>query len=67
MRIRNYTDWENIFLDTSIILSLLRSLRDESNEVCNFINKLMNDLATKKSGNKRDRTFYISSISLSEY
>lgn len=59
-------DWQNVFIDTSVILSLLRSLRDDKDDVCNFIGKLMNDLAVKNSSKHKKRTFYLSSITISE-
>lgn len=66
MIVRKYTDWQNVFLDTSIILSLFRSLRDDKDEVCNFVNKLLTDLSNKQNSSKKDRVFFISSITISE-
>jgi hypothetical protein len=66
MIVKKYTDWQNIFLDTSVILSLFRSLRDNGDDACNFVNKLLGDLSTKQSSSKKERTFFISSITISE-
>ena len=66
MIVKKYTDWEKVLLDTSAIVCLLRSLIDDKVPTCNFIKKLLEDLSTKKSSGKKNRTFYISAISIAE-
>ena len=63
----NIADWEDIFLDTSIIINLLLAQRGTTDTTSLFVNKLISFLSkSKRKDGKKDRTFYFSAISLSE-
>ena len=64
----NVADWENIFLDTSVVINLLLSQKTGvTDPETHFIYKLVSFLANnKRKDGKKDRTFFISSITLSE-
>jgi predicted nucleic acid-binding protein len=59
-------DWKNILLDTSVILALFRGQNHSQDESIIFVNKLVSYLCNSKTGSSEDRTFYISTITLSE-
>ena len=59
-------DWKKILIDTSIICALFRAQYTTSDDTTLFINKLINYLSNSKSGDKSERTFLISTITLTE-
>lgn len=67
---RKIVDWNNVLLDTSVILNYLKTGRgtDEQSEKVRFTHRLINYLATKHEENKAIKAcnFLISSISISE-
>jgi len=67
---RKLVDWNNVLLDTSVILNYLKTGRgtDEQSEKVRFTQRLINYLAAKHEDNKASKAcnFLISSISISE-
>lgn len=59
------TEWENILIDTGVILALFKSQKSTDPGVL-FVRKLIDYLTKSKTGNSKDRLIYISTISLSE-
>lgn len=60
-------NWERIFLDTSIICCLFNSEKTTStDDTIQFVRKLIDYLNNYKSENSKDRTFIISTITLTE-
>lgn len=59
-------EWKKILLDTSIICSLFRSQHNVENDIDTFTFKLIDYLSNSKTGDKSDRVYYISTITLSE-
>lgn len=57
-------DCEKVFLDTSIIIDLLNA--KESNEKTFFVKNLINSLCENKTNNKKERVFFISTITIGE-
>ena len=67
MRKVPYLQWENILLDTSILFSYIQATRDNNtDEGCNFVKRVIDDLSNNKSQGKRLRNFYVSAISIAE-
>lgn len=67
MTIKPIKDWENIFLDTSIIINLFLSLKDGvTDDMAMFVNRLIKYLNENNGASNNPRTFYISSITISE-
>lgn len=59
-------DWQNIFLDTSIVIALLAHQKGSKDRVFNFVHQLISYLSNNKSKENKDRQFLVSAISLSE-
>jgi len=57
-------DCEKVFLDTSIIIDLLNA--KESNEKTFFVKNLINSFCEYKTTNKKERVFFISTITIGE-
>lgn len=57
-------DCEKVFLDTSIIIDLLNA--KESNEKTFFVKNLINSLCENKTNSKKERVFFISTITIGE-
>lgn len=57
-------DCEKVFLDTSIIINLLNA--KESNKKAFFVKNLINSLCENKTTSKKDRVFFISTITIGE-
>lgn len=67
MRKVPYLQWENIFLDTSILFCYIQATRDNNaDEDCKFVKRLIDDLNSTKSTGGKKRNFYVSAISISE-
>ena len=67
MRKVPYLEWENILLDTSIIFAYMQAMRPGNTDTrCDFVKRLVDDLNTNKSTNKKRRKFYISAVSIAE-
>ena len=61
-----YAEWENIFLDTSIIIRYLHGMRDGNNREAAFVKRLIDDLNATKTSKGKKRNFFISSITIGE-
>jgi len=60
-------DWEKILVDTSALCALFRSQNSEViDEQTQFVDKLFSFLSKNKTGESKDRIFYVSTITLSE-
>lgn len=67
MRKTPYLQWENIFLDTSILFSYIQATRNNNADVdCKFVKRLIDDLNSNKSTGSKKRQFYISAVSIAE-
>jgi ABC-type sulfate transport system substrate-binding protein len=67
MRKVPYLQWEDVFLDTTIIFAYIQATRDNNaDDVCRFVKRLIDDLNSNKSTSGAKRRFYISAISISE-
>jgi len=67
MKTVEFVDWENICLDTSIILSYLAALRGNSRDKrCAFVMTLVDYLNNNKTRKGKSRQFYVSAITISE-
>ena len=67
MTVKPFKDWEHIFLDTTVIINLLLSLKTGvTDPVAIFTNKLISYLNNNNSGSGRKRQFYVSSVTISE-
>jgi predicted nucleic acid-binding protein len=67
MTVKPFKDWEHIFLDTTVIINLLLSLKTGvTDSVAIFTNKLITYLNNNNSGAGRKRQFYVSSVTISE-
>jgi hypothetical protein len=67
MTVKPFKDWEHIFLDTSVIIHLLLSLKiGVTDSVAIFTNKLITYLNNNNCGAGKKRQFYVSSITISE-
>jgi hypothetical protein len=61
------TDWEKIFLDSSVLINLLLYHKGSKDPVCLFVYKLISFLSsTKQNDGKSNRKFYVSAVALSE-
>lgn len=63
---RLLTDWENVLLDTSIIINLFLAKKGSTDPICNYVHKLITNLTNTKLSGGKERQFYITSITLSE-
>ena len=61
-----YLEWENILLDTSVVIKYLHALRDGNHHVANFVKRVIDNLNTTKNSNGKARKFYVSSVTISE-
>lgn len=67
MRKIPYFQWENIFLDTSILFCYIQATRDNNkDEECSFVKRVVDDLNHNESTNKKKRNFYVSAVSIAE-
>jgi len=67
MTIKPIKDWGHIFLDSSVIINLILSLKDGATDpVALFTNKLITYLNDSNTGSEQRRQFYVSSITISE-
>jgi hypothetical protein len=67
MRKVPYFQWENIFLDTSILFCYLQATRENNtDQECSFVKRVIDDLNTNLSTNKKKRNFYVSAVSIAE-
>ena len=67
MIIKSFKDWENIFLDTSIIIPLILSSRPGvTDKNVLFIRRLVDYLNNNKTSSGVERKFFVSSITISE-
>ena len=66
MRKPTYLEWEHILLDTSIIISYLNAHRNEKDERCAFVKRIVDDLNSNKNSDSKARKLYISSITVAE-
>lgn len=67
MRKVPYLQWENIFLDTSIVFAYIQATRDNNaDDSCKFVKRLIDDLNSNKSTGDKKRNFYISAVSIAE-
>ncbi|EFK36863.1 Uncharacterised protein [Chryseobacterium gleum] len=64
---KRISEWENILVDTSILCALFKAVDEGSvDEQFLFVKKLMHYLSNTKTGNSKDRRFFITSITVSE-
>jgi len=64
MRKVPYFEWENIFLDTSILFSYIQATRDNNTDLgCTFVKRIIDDLNSNPSTKKKKRNFYVSAVS----
>ncbi|HMO63470.1 MAG TPA: hypothetical protein PKC39_15180 [Ferruginibacter sp.] len=67
MRKVPYLQWENIFLDTTIVFSYIQATRSNNTDPrCDFVKRVIDDLSSNKSTTGKKRNFYISAVSISE-
>jgi predicted nucleic acid-binding protein len=67
MTLKPFKDWEHVFLDTTVIVNLLLSLKTGvTDPIAIFTNKLISYLNSSNSGAAKKRHFYVSSVSVSE-
>ncbi|WP_294288479.1 hypothetical protein [uncultured Chryseobacterium sp.] len=64
---KRISEWENILVDTSILCALFKAAEQNSvDEQFLFVKKLIDYLSKTKTGNLKDRRFFITSITVSE-
>lgn len=67
MRKVPYLEWENIFLDTSIVFSYIQATRDNNTDSdCDFVKRVIDDLSSNPTTSGKKRKFYLSAISIAE-
>lgn len=67
MIVKPFKDWENIFLDTSIVIHIILSARPGiTDKQVLFTKKLIEYLSKNKAASGKERRFYVSALTIAE-